>query len=52
MYIQVQNELTRAINELRDDLSTEKFGKTYGELDKSIADEKAMIMALPFSLVN
>ena len=46
MYIQVQNELTRAINELRDDLSTEKFGKTYGELDKSIADEKAMIMAV------
>ncbi len=46
MYIQVQNELTRAINELRDDLSMEKFGKKYSELERSIADEKAMIIAI------
>lgn len=29
MYISVQNELVAAINELRDDLSTQKFGKDY-----------------------
>ena len=40
MYIQVQNELTRAINELRDDLSNEKFGKPYGELDKNTEKDK------------
>ena len=46
MYIQVQNELTRAINELRDDLSVEKFGKKYSELDKAFPDEKKMIFAI------
>ena len=46
MYIQVQNELTRAINELRDDLSVEKFGKKYSELDKIIPEEKEMIFAI------
>jgi biopolymer transport protein ExbD len=46
MYIQVQNELTRAINELRDDLSNEKFGKPYSELDKLIPEEKRMIKAI------
>jgi len=46
MYIQVQNELTRAINELRDELSVDKFGKSYSELDKSIAEEKKMIIAI------
>ena len=46
MYIQVQNELTRAINELRDELSLEKFGKKYEELDKSIPEEKEMIIAV------
>jgi len=46
MYIQVQNELTRAINELRDELSVEKFGKKYDELDKSIPEEKEMIIAV------
>ncbi len=29
MYISVQNELVAAINELRDDLANEKFGKNY-----------------------
>jgi len=32
-YIQVQNELVAAINELRDDLARTKFGKAYNELD-------------------
>ena len=46
MYIQVQNELTRAINELRNELSEEKFGIKYDELDKQIPDHKEMIMAV------
>jgi ribosomal protein L29 len=32
MYINVQNELTAAINELRDELAKERFGRTYSEL--------------------
>ncbi|MBM3434635.1 MAG: biopolymer transporter ExbD [Bacteroidetes bacterium] len=32
MYVQVQNELTKAINELRDELSMEKFGVKFGQL--------------------
>jgi len=33
-YIQVQNELQSAVNELRDELALEKFGKTYSELEE------------------
>lgn len=33
MYIQVQNELEAAVNELRDELATAKFGMTYQELE-------------------
>ncbi len=46
MYIQVQNELARAYNELRNELSMEKFGKTYdyyletGDRDKVKAIRK------------
>lgn len=32
MYVQVQNELTKAINELRDELSREKFGVKFDQL--------------------
>lgn len=32
-YIQVQNELIAAINELREDLAKSKFGKSYKDLD-------------------
>jgi biopolymer transport protein ExbD len=46
MYIQVQNELTRAINELRNELSEQKFGKLYDELDKNNEEEKQMILAV------
>lgn len=46
MYIQVQNELTRAVNELRDELSEQKFGKPYTELDKDNEEEKQMILAI------
>jgi biopolymer transport protein ExbD len=33
MYIAVQNELVAAINELRDELAKQKFGKAYNDLD-------------------
>jgi biopolymer transport protein ExbD len=33
-YIVVQNELIAAINELREDLSKQKFGKSFNSLDK------------------
>lgn len=45
MYIQVQNELTAAVNELRDELSKQEFGKKFSELtdNKSIeAVQKAI----------
>ncbi len=32
-YLAVQNELVAAINELRDELATEKWGKAYADLD-------------------
>jgi hypothetical protein len=34
MYIKVQNELTAAYRELRDQKAMRKFGKKYGELEK------------------
>ncbi len=33
-YLDVQNELVAAYNELRNEYATEKFGKTYNELDE------------------
>jgi biopolymer transport protein ExbD len=38
MYISVQNELVAAINELRNELAIQKFGKSYNELDKERQD--------------
>ncbi|NBC82865.1 MAG: biopolymer transporter ExbD [Bacteroidetes bacterium] len=38
MYIKVQNELTRAYNELRDELAIQKFGKKYEELEEAKKD--------------
>jgi biopolymer transport protein ExbD len=38
MYIAVQNELVAAINELRNELAREKFGKAYNDLDKDQQD--------------
>jgi biopolymer transport protein ExbD len=35
MYIMVQNELTRAINELRDELAMQQFNKKFDELEQS-----------------
>jgi len=37
-YIAVQNELVAAINELRDELARDEFGKPYAELDRDKQD--------------
>ena len=37
-YLAVQNELVAAINELRDELATEKWGKKYEDLDEDQQD--------------
>ncbi|MFA5330538.1 MAG: biopolymer transporter ExbD [Prolixibacteraceae bacterium] len=44
-YIAVQNELVAAINELRDQLSSEKFGKTYANC--SAEQQEAIREAIP-----
>lgn len=38
MYIAVQNELVAAVNEVRNELSTQKFGKKYAELTSEQQD--------------
>ena len=38
MYIAVQNELVAAINELRDELARQQFGKSYNDLEKDQQD--------------
>jgi len=47
-YIAVQNEIVAAINEARDDLSTQKFGKKYGALTEEQQD--AIRKAIPSSI--
>jgi hypothetical protein len=44
-YLMVQNELSRAINELREELSKRKFGKEYNELEKE--EQKAIRTIYP-----
>jgi biopolymer transport protein ExbD len=44
-YISVQNELARAYNELRDDLSKKKFGKAFADLDED--QQKAVQQIYP-----
>ncbi|WP_106829767.1 ExbD/TolR family protein [Parabacteroides pacaensis] len=44
-YISVQNELAKAYNELRNDLSKKKFGKVFDELDED--QQKAVIKIYP-----
>ncbi|MFR9603121.1 MAG: biopolymer transporter ExbD [Rikenellaceae bacterium] len=36
VYIQVQDQLTRAFNEVRDDVSAKRFSKPYMDLDKEL----------------
>lgn len=48
IYIQVQNELTRAFNEVRNEVSQSKFGKTFADLTE---DEKSVITkAVPLKI--
>jgi biopolymer transport protein ExbD len=48
MYIKVQNELTRAVNEIRDNLSLNKFGKKYEDLNAEL--QKDIQKAVPISI--
>ena len=48
MYVQVQNELPRAVNELRDETSLQYFGKKYDALDS--AAQRAVTAAIPMSI--
>ena len=48
MYFRVQNELTAAINELRDELAREKFHKAYNDLDE--ARREAIGKAIPVAI--
>lgn len=48
MYLMVQNELTAAINELRDEMARVKFGKAY--IDCSDAQREAIDKAIPITI--
>ena len=48
MYIQVQNELTAAVNEMRDELSRIKFGRAYA--DASTEQQGAIDAAIPVAI--
>jgi hypothetical protein len=48
MYIKVQNELTRAVNEIRDKLSMDKFGKKYNDLSDEL--QKDVGKAVPIAI--
>ena len=47
-YIQVQNELTRAFNEVRDEVSMAKFGKKFSDLGD--AESKVITKAIPMKI--
>ena len=48
MYVQVQNELQRAVNELRDKVSLQYFGKAYDKLDTAL--QKSVQKAVPMNI--
>ena len=48
VYIQVQNELTRAFNEVRDEVAMSKFGKKFADLDD--AERKVITKAIPMKI--
>jgi biopolymer transport protein ExbD len=48
MYVAVQNELTAAINEMRNELSVDKFGKKYADLNDPQRD--AIDQAIPIAI--
>ena len=45
---EVQNALTRAYNEVRDDLSMQKFGKKFDDLEE--AERKVITKAIPMKI--
>jgi hypothetical protein len=49
MYIKVQNELTRAFQEMRDELSVEKFGVKYDKLVDP-AKQEAIQTVIPMAI--
>ena len=48
MYVQVQNELQRAVNELRDKVSLQYFGRKYDLLDTML--QRAIQRAVPMNI--
>lgn len=48
MYLQVQNELTAAIREMRDDLSTAHFGKKFADITEQ--QREAIEQAIPVAI--
>ena len=48
VYIQVQNELTRAFNEVRDEVAMAKFGKKFADLDE--AERKVITKSIPMKI--
>ena len=48
MYVQVQNELQRAVNELRNETALQYFGKKYDALDS--AAQRAVSSAIPMNI--
>ncbi len=48
MYLQVQNELTAAIKEMRDDMSTAYFGKKFADITES--QREAIETAIPVAI--
>ena len=48
VYIKVQNELTRAFNEVRDEVAMSKFGKEFADLDE--AERKVITKAIPMKI--
>ena len=47
-YIEVQNELTRAFNEVRDEVAMSKFGKKFADLGD--AESKVITKAIPMKI--
>ncbi len=48
VYIQVQNELTRAFNEVRNEISRSKFGKDFDDLEEE--QRKVIVKAVPLKI--
>ena len=48
-YVEVQNEVTQAINDLRDKISMEQFGKIYDKLNESQQDAVKEIYPMAIS---